>query len=98
MEGLRAKSVLLTAYLEFLLRQKASAKFSIITPAEPDRRGAQISVRIRQDGRALCDKLAAEGVIGDWREPDTFRIAPVPSYNTFCDVYQFVQQFLAALP
>ncbi len=97
MEGLRAKSVLLTAYLEFLLRQKAAAKFSIITPAEPDRRGAQISVRIRQDGRALCDKLAAEGVIGDWREPDTFRIAPVPSYNTFCDVYQFVQQFLAAL-
>ena len=49
------------------------------------------------DGRKLCDRLAAEGVIGDWREPDTFRVAAVPLYNSYQDVYQFVQRFSAAL-
>ena len=98
MEQLRAKSVLLTSYLEFLLRQNASTKFSIITPAQQESRGAQISIRIPRGGRALCAKLTGEGVIGDWREPDTFRVAPVPLYNTFHDVYEFVQRFLVALP
>ena len=45
----------------------------------------------------MCDKLAAEGVIGDWREPDTFRVAAVPLYNSFLDVYRFAQRFFDAL-
>jgi kynureninase len=97
MERLRAKSVSLTGYMEFLLGQQASPKFSIITPREPERRGAQLSIRLPKDGRMLCDRLAVEGVIGDWREPDTFRVAAVPLYNSYQDVYRFVQRFSAAL-
>lgn len=97
MERLRAKSELLTGYLEFLLDQNASPKFSILTPREPHRRGAQLSLRIPHDGRSLCEALASAGVVGDWREPDTFRIAPVPLYNSFQDVYQFVRCFSTAL-
>src|SRR5689334_19334607 len=82
-ERLRAKSVALTGYAEFLLREKRSSKFSMLTPAEPGRRGAQLSLRVPQHGRSICDKLAAEGIIGDWREPDVFRVAPVPLYNSF---------------
>ena len=97
MDRLRDKSLSLTAYMEFLLLQNVSDKFSLITPREPERRGAQISIRIAKDGRKFCDRLAAEGVIGDWREPDTFRIAAVPLYNSYQDVYRFAQHFSAAL-
>jgi kynureninase len=94
MQRLREKSLLLTGYLEFLLREKAG-KYSIITPCDPERRGAQLSIRLTE-GRSLCDRLLAEGVIGDWREPDTYRVAAVPLYNSFRDVYRFVQHFSAA--
>jgi kynureninase len=97
MERLRAKSELLTGYLEFLLDQCACSKFSIITPREPHRRGAQLSLRIPDKGRRLCEALTETGLVGDWREPDTFRVAPAPLYNTFQDVYEFVQRFLAVL-
>jgi kynureninase len=97
MGRLRAKSVSLTGYLEFLLNQKASANFSIITPCEQERRGAQLSIRIRENGRAFCKRLAREGIVGDWREPDTYRIAPVPLYNSYVDVFRFVRRFAAAI-
>ena len=97
MDRLRAKSVQLTGYLEFLLQQKASPRLSVITPREPERRGAQLSIRLPNEGRKLCDRLAAQGVIGDWREPDTFRVAAIPLYNSFHDVYRFAQRFFPAL-
>ncbi len=97
MERLRAKSVLLTGYAEFLLGRKKSSRFSVVTPREPARRGAQLSIRPREYGRDVCDRLAATGVIGDWREPDVFRVAPVPLYNSFGDVFRFVERFTAAL-
>ncbi len=97
LERLRAKSVSLTGYMEFLLNQHSSSKFSIITPSEPERRGAQLSIRLPNHGRQLCDRLAAAGVIGDWREPDTFRAAAVPLYNSYQDVYRFVKRFSVAL-
>ena len=99
LDHLRDKSVSLTGYMEFLLAQHASPKLnlSIITPREPERRGAQLSIRVSGKGRELCDLLAAAGVIGDWREPDTFRVAAVPLYNSYQDVYRFVQRFSAAL-
>jgi len=96
-ERLRAKSVSLTGYMEFLLGQQSSPKFSLITPSDPERRGAQLSIRLPRDGRKLCDSLAAQGVIGDWREPDTFRVAPIPLYNSYHDVYKFVRHFVASL-
>jgi kynureninase len=97
MERLRAKSVTLTSYLEFLLNQRSSSSFSIVTPQEKDRRGAQLSIRIPKNGHALCERLMQEGVAGDWREPDTFRVAPVPLYNSYRDVFRFVQRFHAAI-
>jgi kynureninase len=97
MDRLRAKSVALTGYLEFLLQQIRSSEFSIITPCEEGRRGAQLSIRVNGKGRQLCDKLAAEGIVGDWREPNTFRVAPVPLYNTYRDVFRFAEHFLRAL-
>lgn len=97
MQRLRAKSISLTGYLDFLLTQQISPKFSIITPSEAERRGAQLSIRLGRDGHKLCDQLAAKGVIGDWREPDIFRVAAVPLYTSYQDVYRFVQHFSAAL-
>jgi kynureninase len=96
MERLRAKSVALTAYMEFLLQQSASPNFSISTPTNEECRGAQLSIRLAKYGRGLCERLAADGVIGDWREPDTFRVAAVPLYNSYQDVYHFAQRFAAA--
>lgn len=97
MERLRAKSISLTSYLEFLLNQNTSAHFSIITPRETERRGAQLSIRVPQNGRALCEGLTGEGILGDWREPDTFRVAPVPLYNSYRDAFRFVKRFTAAI-
>lgn len=94
---LRAKSVSLTRYLEFLLSQTASSNFAIITPQEVSRRGAQISIRVPRGGRSLCEQLAQEGILGDWREPDTFRVAPVPLYNRYQDVFRFAEQFMTAI-
>ena len=93
MPALRAKSISLTAYLEFLLNRVASKKVSIITPVNSEQRGAQLSIRMSQNGRTIYEKLAQEGIVGDWREPDTFRVAPVPLYNSYGDVYRFVERF-----
>jgi kynureninase len=96
-DRLRAKSELLTSYLEFLLDRGPSRKFSIITPRDSADRGAQLSLRITENDRAICDTLAKKGIICDWREPDILRVAPVPLYNTFLDVHTFAEKFLVAI-
>ncbi|MGC2294751.1 MAG: kynureninase [Candidatus Acidiferrales bacterium] len=96
-EQLRAKSVELTGYLAFLLEQTTSESFSIITPRDPAQRGAQLSLQIKSNGRALCDRLSRQGIICDWREPDILRVAPVPLYNSFLDVHTFAEKFLAEM-
>jgi len=90
-QALRNKSLTLTAYLEFLLKQLGHLEFEIITPSEPHRRGAQLSLLFGKDGRKVFDALTNEGVIADWREPNVIRIAPVPMYNTFEDVFRFYE-------
>jgi kynureninase len=97
MEHIRKKSVLLTGYLEFLLDQHVSHDFAVITPREPECRGAQLSIRIRQNGRSVCDRLNANGIQCDWREPDILRVAPAPLYNTYTDVHRFANGFISAL-
>ena len=97
MERLRAKSERLTTYLEFLLEQKPQEGFSIITPRDPAQRGAQLSLRVTKNGRAVCESLAQHGIICDWREPDIMRVAPVPLYNSFLDVHTFVEKFLTEI-
>jgi kynureninase len=96
-ERLRTKSIALTGYMEFLLHELRSDKFSIVTLSDPTQRGAQLSLRLSGKGREVCDKLVTDGVVGDWREPDIFRVAAVPLYNSYGDVYRFVQRFAAAL-
>lgn len=90
-KALREKSIQLTAYLEYLLNQITHLNFSIITPKEPERRGCQLSLLFMEKGRESFDALTDQGVIADWREPDVIRVAPVPLYNTFEDVYRFYE-------
>lgn len=94
MENLRAKSDQLTAYLEFILdnlTQSGKHTFTIITPRNPKDRGAQLSVLVKDNGRQLFDFLTDNGVIADWREPNVIRMAPVPLYNSFTDIYKLGQ-------
>ncbi len=89
MEALRAKSLQLTGYLEFILDEVNREKnlFRIITPRDAAQRGCQISALTDERGRALFDFLSANGVVADWREPNVIRFAPVPMYNSFEDVW-----------
>ena len=94
MPALRAKSEQLTGYLEQLIRTQLGGVLQIVTPADPAQRGCQLSLRVvggRERGRALFEYLAADGIIGDWREPDVIRISPAPLYNTHADVLRFVR-------
>lgn len=91
MERLRKKSELLTGYLEWLVQQIPSGRISIITPKNPADRGCQLSLQIKNADKSLHDKITAAGVITDWREPDVIRVAPVPLYNKFEEVWQFAE-------
>ena len=90
MDKLIAKSKQLTAYLEFVIKeinlQIKGEKLEIITPQE---RGCQLSIVAHGRGKELFKKLTVQGVIADWREPNVIRIAPVPLYNSFEDVFRF---------
>ncbi len=92
MPALRAKSDLLTGYLEFLLDAQEGHPFQIITPRDPLQRGAQLSIRIGDDARKVSEYLKWEGVIVDYRYPDVIRVAPVPMYNSFEDIWRFVEK------
>jgi kynureninase len=91
MKNLREKSKSLTSYLEFVLNyvqnHHASIAFDIITPSDPEQRGAQLSILVKENGKALFDHITANGVIADWREPNVIRLAPTPLYNRFEDVF-----------
>jgi kynureninase len=91
MAVLRAKSIQLTAYLEYLLGQLNGLDFECITPKDPTQRGAQLSLLFGDKGRNVFDALTENGVIADWREPNVIRIAPVPMYNSFEDCFRFYQ-------
>ncbi len=99
-DRLREKSLRLTGYLETLLQTRLSHALDIITPADPEARGCQLSIRLHRsatEARAVFDSLAAAGVFCDWREPDIIRVAPVPLYNSFVDVWDFVAALEQAL-
>jgi kynureninase len=90
MTALRQKSIALTGYLETLIEQRMPGLMEIITPGEAEQRGCQLSLRIMRPAAAAkrcLDRLSASGVIGDWREPDVLRLAPIPLYNSFSDVF-----------
>jgi kynureninase len=91
--ALRAKSLRLTGYLEFLLQQRCGDSLQVVTSPLAAERGCQLSVRVRgtrTQARALFDTLLPRGVVADWREPGIIRLAPVPLYNSFHDVWRAV--------
>jgi kynureninase len=91
MELLRAKSVRLTGYLEFLLTEIGSKKFTVITPRNPDARGCQLSILAHEHPKELFSELQAANVKCDFREPNVIRVAPTPLYNTFHEVWRFAR-------
>ncbi|MBD8872969.1 kynureninase [Rhodanobacter sp. DHB23] len=94
MARLREKSLKLTGYLEWLVNTQLADVLDVLTPADPARRGAQLSLRVhggRERGRALFEHLMEHGVTGDWREPDVIRISPAPLYNRFADCLTFAE-------
>jgi kynureninase len=95
-ERLREKSTALTSFLELLLRP-LEPSVELITPRAPAARGCQLSVRIPSRGRRVLDRLSELGVICDWREPDVIRVAPVPLYNSFEDVFTFGERLARVL-
>jgi kynureninase len=87
--ALRAKALRLTAYLEDWVRHAGGDDLELITPRDPRARGCQLSIRVlRRAGRELFESLQGAGVVGDFRQPDVIRLAPVPLYNTFHDVWR----------
>lgn len=90
MENLRAKSVQLTGFLQFVLAAANGGKslFRILTPDDPAARGCQLSLLTDQRGKKMFDYLSANGVVADWREPNVIRFAPVPLYNSFAEVWR----------
>jgi kynureninase len=92
-EQLHSKREQLAAYLHFVLSEiNASFKdpvLKVITPDDATRRGCQVSMLMLRDGKKIFNELTAQGVIADWREPNVIRVAPVPMYNSFEDIYRF---------
>jgi kynureninase len=98
-ENLRNKSERLTGFLDFLIKDhrlnKENDQINIITPEDPAQRGAQLSIIAGRNGREKFDKLTKAGIIADWREPDVIRVAPVPLYNTYTEVFDFAEQLFS---
>ncbi len=97
MSALRTKSIQLTGFLAYLIKTNCAPDVTIITPENEDERGCQLSLVVKEKGRFVFEQLTNAGVIADWREPEVIRVAPVPLYNTFEEVYQFTAIIKEAL-
>lgn len=89
MDRLRKKAISLTGYMEFLVKKLGEDIINIVTPADPNQRGSQLSIQVKNADKKLFDIITEKGVIADWREPDVIRVAPVPMYNSYEDVINF---------
>ncbi|NQZ74872.1 MAG: kynureninase [Ekhidna sp.] len=99
MKNLREKSLKLTGFLEELIVQSEilAGHIEILTPSDPNARGAQLSLFLTNHGKSIFDRLISKNVIMDWREPNVIRVAPVPMYNSFSDVSNFVELLEVAI-
>ena len=97
-DNLRKKSIELTGYLEYTINHYANKSLQIITPKEVEQRGCQLSIKLIDMNRTFrnaekfLDTLAIRGVVVDYRKPDIVRVAPVPLYNSFLDIFFFGQK------
>ena len=89
--NLRKKAIMLTGYMEYLIDEMKNDGIKIITPRDFKERGSQLSIQVKNADKMLFDKITKAGVIADWREPDVIRVAPVALYNSFEDVFRFVE-------
>lgn len=96
-DNLRKKSEKLSGYLEFLVDEMKNDAINVITPRNPEERGCQLSIQVKNADKSLHTKLTEAGVISDWREPDVIRIAPTPLYNSFEDVFKFSEKLKMVL-
>ena len=90
-DNLRQRADNLTGYLEYLLLQINDPNIQIITPTDRKQRGSQLSIQVKNADKTLFDYISKAGVIADWREPDVIRVAPTALYNSFEDVFLFVE-------
>lgn len=103
MAAIHEKSKQLTGYLEWLLNQHTSddsqRNFTILTPSNAEERGAQLSLKFAKEGLLahVMQELTENGVVLDERKPDVIRVAPAPLFNSYLDVWHFVQLFQRAL-
>ena len=97
MDRLRAKSIRLTAYLEWLIATGSGDAIEVMTPADPDRRGGQLSVRLRGQADRIQARLQEAGVVGDYRQPDVLRLAPAPLFNTFGEMWRAAKSLQSAI-
>ena len=91
------KSKSLTGFLEFLINELSDNRIHIITPKNPEERGCQLSIQVKSANKNLHKQLTKNGVISDWREPDVIRVAPAPLYNSYLDVFEFIQRLKKVL-
>jgi kynureninase len=91
LDALRAKSLALTGYLEFLVDRIPGGAYEMITPRDPAARGCQLSLRVQRDASGLQHRLEVAGIVADLREPGVLRFAPVPLYNTFTEVWRLAR-------
>jgi kynureninase len=100
MDRLRRKSMALTGYLQRLIESRVAGLVDIITPSAAEARGCQLSLRIARPpaaARHCHELLTAAGVVSDWREPDVVRLAPIPLYNSYSEVFAAVDALSQAV-
>lgn len=99
LKTLFAKRDALTAFAEkglhALKLDMPHLPIDIITPRNSEDRGAQLSLLVHEHGKAVIDKLIADGIVVDWREPNVIRMTPAPLYTRFADVHAFIERFKA---
>jgi kynureninase len=93
LDKLFSKGKLMSNYLFYLLNEMNASStkkiIEIITPSEESERGCQVSILMKENGKQIFEALSAKGIFADWREPSVIRIASVPLYNTFEEVWKF---------
>ena len=100
MPALIEKRNLIVSYLEYILQEiatKYQANFEVITPKSSHERGTQLSVFLHGYGKKVFHYLMKNGVYVDWREPNVIRLAPVPLYCSYTDMFQFGQILAEAI-
>ena len=94
-KNIYAKGMSMSNYLLQLLNELNSrltnSPIEVLTPQEPDRHGCQVSMLMRERGREVFEALSKNEIFADWREPNVIRIAPVPLYNRYEEIWHFVQ-------